>query len=335
MRWLLCLLGVLQESQARQLFNQTGLDIPPWLINYPKIFHDHHVNGSLEDIKNDTEAMISFQTSIQYQLDHHTNGVINDGEVVDALEHFFWGLKGGVSIELGALDGTAKTHSMTYEYEKSLGWRRILIDANPTYRSLLPLNSPASFSANAAICANQTTVHYVIAEYVGGIVEFMAKPFLRQFHAQLYHAGIPPGNLSSLNYDLYPKVKVVQCIPLSHILHKAHVNHVNYFVLDVEGGELEVLKSINWNEIKFDVLCIETDEIFRPPGYAATITSFLALKGYVNATAQQGRNRWFTHKDFTSSTKPGLEPQCYNGVRKSRSSKKKSFEPCPLVALVS
>jgi hypothetical protein len=38
------------------------------------------------------------------------------------------------------------------------------------------------------------------------------------------------------------------------------------------------------------VLCIETEKANRPEGYAAMITSFLAEKGYVNATSEQGRN---------------------------------------------
>ena len=287
-----------------------------WLVNYPRIFHDKQVNGLLEDIKNDTQAMNTFQSSIQYQLDR-TDG-FTDGEIVDALEHFFWGLKGGVAMELGALDGSPNTRSMTYEYEKSMGWRRVLIDANPLYRAPLLKNSPAAFSANAAICANQSTVHYLAAEYVGGILEFMVMSFMKAYHGKYYNAMIPPGNVSSLNFDLFPEIKQVECIPLSHVLHKAHINHVNYFILDVEGGELEVLKSLDWNHTKFDVLSIETEEVYRPPGYAAKITSFLAAKGYVNATAQQGRNIWYTHKDFTPSTKPGLDPQCFNGARKAK-----------------
>eukprot|EP00596_Hydrurales_sp_CCMP1899_P006569 CAMPEP_0119053892 /NCGR_PEP_ID=MMETSP1177-20130426/74715_1 /TAXON_ID=2985 /ORGANISM="Ochromonas sp, Strain CCMP1899" /LENGTH=61 /DNA_ID=CAMNT_0007033963 /DNA_START=220 /DNA_END=402 /DNA_ORIENTATION=- len=47
---------------------------------------------------------------------------IVDGEVVDALEHFFWGMRDGVAMELGGLDGTPNTRSMTYEYEKHLNW---------------------------------------------------------------------------------------------------------------------------------------------------------------------------------------------------------------------
>lgn len=57
-----------------------------------------------------------------------------------------------------------------------------------------------------------------------------------------------------------------------------------------QGGELEVLKSINWNQVTFDVLCIETEEKFRPNGNSAMITTYLAKRGYVNATSQHGRN---------------------------------------------
>ena len=164
-------------------------------------------------------------------------------------------------MELGALDGTPNTNSMTYEYEKSLGWRRILIDANPTYRTPLLEQSPLAFSANAAICAKQTKVHYVIAKYVGGILEFMEMNYMKKYHSGLYNAAIPPGNISSLNFEQYPDVKLVECIPLSHILKKAQITHVNFFMLDVEGGELQVLKSVNWNQVKFDVLCVEVDPV--------------------------------------------------------------------------
>ena len=51
-----------------------------------------------------------------------------------------------------------------------------------------------------------------------------------------------------------------------------------------------MLRSINWSHVRFDVLCIETEEVNRPPGYASRITAYLAEKGYVNSTAQIGRN---------------------------------------------
>jgi hypothetical protein len=57
-----------------------------------------------------------------------------------------------------------------------------------------------------------------------------------------------------------------------------------------QGGELEVLKSINWATIRFDVLCIETEPSNRPPNYPQLVTAFLEERGYKNATGQQGRN---------------------------------------------
>jgi hypothetical protein len=51
-----------------------------------------------------------------------------------------------------------------------------------------------------------------------------------------------------------------------------------------------VLKSIDFNAVSFDVLCVETTPDERPPGYAENIRAFLAPHGYVNATGQVGRN---------------------------------------------
>ena len=101
---------------------------PRWLLNNPHAFHNRLVRGQLIDIHRNTTAMQAFQSSIQSQLDRIDASTASaDGEVVDALEHFFWGLQGGVAMELGALDGTPNTHSMTHEYEKAMGWRRLAV----------------------------------------------------------------------------------------------------------------------------------------------------------------------------------------------------------------
>lgn len=53
---------------------------------------------------------------------------------------------------------------------------------------------------------------------------------------------------------------------------------------------MEVLNSINWSLVKFDVLCIETDPPNRPDGYAAKVTAFMQEKGYKDYSGQVGRN---------------------------------------------
>jgi hypothetical protein len=214
-----------------------------------------------------------------------------DGENVDMLEHFFWGQTGGISIEMGALDGTPATNSMTHALEDLFGWKRILIEGDPRHREGLK-KSTRAFSANVAICENHRDVHFASKQFVGGILEFMAPSFLKIFYPSLYAASSPPGNVSSINWNnhLSSEITVLQCLPLSVVLHHAHVHHINLFILDVEGAEVEVLKSIRWDSYRFDVLCVENDPSLRPAGFGSAITAFLLEKGYIDATGQQGRN---------------------------------------------
>ena len=213
---------------------------PVWLVNNPPFFHEGGVLGHLVDVRNDQGNM----TELVKFLDYHLARVdgFTDGEVVDAIEHFFWGLTNGVAMELGALDGSPGTRSQTFEYEKTLGWRRMLIEGNPSYRSGLISNSPKAFSVNAAICEKATTVHYSGAEYVGGIIEFMSQSFMKEYHNKVYNACTPPGNASALNFTAVQDIlKKVDCVPLSVILRKARARHVNYFILDVEVGPCSTL----------------------------------------------------------------------------------------------
>jgi hypothetical protein len=57
-----------------------------------------------------------------------------DGEMVDVLDHFFWGQMKGIALELGAVDGTPNTRSMTYELESKYGWKRVLVEGNPMHK---------------------------------------------------------------------------------------------------------------------------------------------------------------------------------------------------------
>lgn len=206
--------------------------VPPWLVRNPEYFQSHN-NGVLADAKSRDLYMELFNNATKSSLSS-TDGV-TDGEAVDAMEHFFWGKMGGIAMELGALDGSTKTRSMTVEFENSLKWQRILVEGDPKYRSDLAQLSPNAFSANAAICSERRVVHFLPAEYLGGIAEFMSPSSLKSTYAELYDMGKPPGNMTSINWRMSPVFYItINCIPLSEILHKAHVHHINFFLLDVE-----------------------------------------------------------------------------------------------------
>jgi hypothetical protein len=304
---------------------------PQWLVNVPPEFERRRNNTNLArfaptDILSapgydKNVAAINHMQDILVNRKKTVNGFV-DGELIDALEHFFWGLKGGIAIEIGALDGTWKTHSQTEDLE-DFGWKRILVEGNPKWRNDLVKNSPAAFGVIGVICKDNEAeghrvVHFDPSAYTGGILEFMSKPFLKSYHKPVWDKTSPEGDLSSVKWDdpdmAKLKIEVVDCVPMHAILKRAHVDHINFFILDVEGGELEVLETINWKHTTFDVLCIETEKINRPEGFEGRITDFLSKHGYKVYT-HAGRNTWYIHKDFVPSSHPDSIDGCFDGCR--------------------
>eukprot|EP01031_Cornospumella_fuschlensis_P035323 gene35323-42801_t len=296
--------------------SQENRPIPSWIVNSPAWFRNHsHTVGHMNDVRNNEAMMPRVMRFLDVGLSR-LDGYV-DGENVDALEHFFWGFTDGIAIELGALDGSRDSRSMTVDFEEHLGWRRILIEGNPKYRTALPKYSPLALSVSAAICETAGKVHFANSEFVGGIVEFMDTKFLQSYHGGIFNAGSPPGNLSTVNWGQFGHVSEIDCIPLADILHEARIKHINFFILDVEGGELSVLHSIPWHAVKFDVLCVEVDPPNRPAGYADKVTAYLGEKGYVNATEVVGRNIWYKRHGFQASRRPNLPSDCFVGFQKA------------------
>ena len=49
----------------------------------------------------------------------------------------------------------------------------------------------------------------------------------------------------------------VNCFPLNAIMAALGVSHVDYLSLDVEGPELEILRTIDWTRLRIDVITVE------------------------------------------------------------------------------
>jgi hypothetical protein len=69
---------------------------PRWLVNYPPIFYNHshghsHELGQLLDASTDRNYnMTIFESSVESLITSRLD-VATDGEIIDVLEHFFWG----------------------------------------------------------------------------------------------------------------------------------------------------------------------------------------------------------------------------------------------------
>ena len=57
-----------------------------------------------------------------------------------------------------------------------------------------------------------------------------------------------------------PKISERACTPLRHLLGQAGLRHIDFFSLDVQGSELSVLKTMDWN-IPVAVIMVEMDGV--------------------------------------------------------------------------
>ena len=194
--------------------------------------------------------------------------------------NFFFGTSNGTFIEMGALDG--EKFSNTLGLEMLLGWRGVLIEASPSSYSRLQERRKNQLVINAAVCDAIRQVHYLEGGATGGIVEFMPPTFIKRWH--------PSYDAKQLSH-----LQAVPCVPLDLLLEPYGLTHFNFFSLDVEGGELQVLRAINFSAISFDVIVVEADGDNRTKDDA--VTGLLADAGY-DLYKHFKRNNWYARHDF-------------------------------------
>jgi hypothetical protein len=100
-----------------------------WIVNKPHDWFEFDRNYNMYD--DDSQDRSIFISAANKSSFYHDGGT--DKVFIDAVEHFFWGKKFGVALELGAVDGTPEKHSVTFFFEE-LNWKRILIEGNPEHR---------------------------------------------------------------------------------------------------------------------------------------------------------------------------------------------------------
>lgn len=287
-----------------------------WLLNYPDYFLSNKArNGVLIDDKAHGEQLFG-------QILNGAKSDVTDGEDRDAYEHFFYGMKGGLAIELGAYEGDATGRTMTRSFQDVLGWKLILIEGAPGLFKNLKVNAPEAICIGACICKNHQNVHYVSRGTTSGVLEFMSPNFLKHFYQGIYHSTFPRGNISSIDFSspqlrsgVLKGVTTVNCLPLDYIFKHIDIHHINLFILDVEGSEYEALQSINWELVRFDVICGETEQSQRSAKYFDKIYQLLTIHAYKLVGKSIGRNSWFIHQNFTPSARPGVNiEKCWQGA---------------------
>lgn len=155
----------------------------------------------------------------------------------------------GFFIEIGGFTGVRYSNSLHFE---DLGWRGVMIEGFPPNFEQMVKSRPKAASVGRAICQNFSTVEFMGNAEVGGratatagVVEAMKPTFFELWYPKKKTAS--------------RKVYEVQCGPIGPYLHVLGIPWVDYFSLDVEGSEENVLKSMIW-DIPIHVMMVEMDE---------------------------------------------------------------------------
>lgn len=103
-------------------------------------------------------------------------------------------------------------------------------------------------------------------------------------------------------HELPADAELVSCMPLSLVLEMFGISQINFFSLDVEGAELEVLKTVNLTQVNIDVLVVEMDG--SNPEKDEDVRNLLLANGFELDISMKGmkaglRNEWFVNKSFS------------------------------------
>lgn len=159
--------------------------------------------------------------------------------------------------------------SNTYFFESCLRWSGLCIEPNAQYHpgiiehrscELLPL----------CVANHSASVEFIEAGGLGGIAD---------------------SNKNGERLHTAPRRRIT-CAPLSRLLRRRGLTHVDFLSLDIEGGELMALHSIDWDAVQIDVIALE-DETRDAPA-----TKFLTAMGYKAVavqSARRSRDQMFFH----------------------------------------
>ena len=156
----------------------------------------------------------------------------------------FLNYENGYFLEIGANDGFRQSN--TYYFEKKLNWKGILIEPN---------------SENFIECKKNRSDRNKF--YQVACVENNKKKTIDMFYTDLMTTSFKNkrnNNYYKSNFDLSKSYKFsVKAETLKNILKRARApKKIDFFSLDVEGLEMNVLKGIDFKKNYFNYILIET-----------------------------------------------------------------------------
>ena len=167
--------------------------------------------------------------------------------------------KNGFYIDIGAYDGIGLSN--TYIFEK-LGWNGFCVEASPKTFEKLQKNRKCD-SYNYAVCSKNIGKTRFLTSSSGEL------DVLDIHNTDKHKERI---KIESDNNMEYIEVDTITFDEL--MSNYKDITHIDFMSLDIEGGELDVLKSINFDKYSFGLITVEYNDNYKE------ILELMISKGY-------------------------------------------------------
>jgi FkbM family methyltransferase len=176
------------------------------------------------------------------------------------LDAHFGGKREGFFVEVGAYDGVRFSNSYFFEQR---GWRGVLVEPDPAMAERCRTARSRSMVYACAVGAPGSSTEVVFFQVTGG--EVYSTTRLDPSHRQrLQRLGLP-----------WREVRVPMRT-LDAILDEVSAPKIDFVTIDVEGGELDVLRGFDLGRWKPQVVVVETNAPRRDPA----IGRYFVSRGY-------------------------------------------------------
>ncbi len=166
-------------------------------------------------------------------------------------ETFFHDKRDGVFVEFGAYDGI--TLSNSYFFEQERGWKGICIEPMPVYFEQLKKNRTC-VCVQGCIAPQAGTVEFL---NVGGPSPMLSGVLSLYDPRHLERISNEVGWSEEKQMPANSEVIKVPSYRLTDLLEQYQMPHVDYLSIDTEGGELEILQSIDFKKYQIDFITVE------------------------------------------------------------------------------
>jgi FkbM family methyltransferase len=164
-------------------------------------------------------------------------------------ETYFQDQRNGFFMECGAFDGISE--SSCFFFEESMGWTGVNIEAVPFVYNKLVQNRPKSININAGLSSRsgiasfKHAIHPDHGAWFGnGSLE----------HSEAHSIDL---NNQGCHFITFP----IPLITFRDVIRDLEIDHLDLFVLDVEGHELDVIEGMKGSKVLPRVFCIEHGNI--------------------------------------------------------------------------